>query len=401
MARSLAALLFLPLIAAHASQKPLTDLNLPVAGFVSLGDSYSAGIGTTSYPTTKDCRLGTGAYPYLLALDLLPSGPNSTSFQWLSCTGSTTTDILSSPSTPNTTQVDLISTSPTPSFATLSIGGNDLGFFPVLNACIFRFYSFSSGSCESALAAAEAAVESPEFGHKLRLIMAEILDTVKWEKHGDFVVTVTGYAKFFDAETEECEDTSLGVWWGVEGSKLTKELRGRINRLVEGVNGRIEQIVRETKRAVFVDVDGVWEGHRFCEKGVMEPDGGREGTWFFLPGGGDSNSTEGATAVRDGIGKREREVVERIVNDEECEERVKDWGEMALCRMAMAKRRDPGLRLKGDLVWEEAMWYVPTYYGKTFHPRSRGHEAIRDRIYEVWRDHGIKFRPLKEVGGGD
>jgi hypothetical protein len=33
--------------------------------------------------------------------------------------------------------------------------------------------------------------------------------------------------------------------------------------------------------AVYEDVDRVFEGHRFCEEGVVEPELGREGTWFF------------------------------------------------------------------------------------------------------------------------
>jgi hypothetical protein len=48
--------------------------------------------------------------------------------------------------------------------------------------------------------------------------------------------------------------------------------------------------------------------------------------------------------------------------------------------MAMAKHRDPTLRPAGG-----GMWYVPTYYGKTFHPRTLGHETIRDKIYKTWR----------------
>jgi len=45
-----------------------------------------------------------------------------------------------------------------------------------------------------------------------------------------------------------------------------------------------------------------------------------------------------------------------------------DWGEKALCYLAMAKARDPSLRLADDRAAASGMWYVPTYYGKTFHP---------------------------------
>src|SRR5688572_28187065 len=76
----------------------LSDGPTQVAGFASLGDSYSPGIGTPSDRPENDCRQGIGAYPHLLAADLLPLPPPSTNasippthpnFQWLSCTGST------------------------------------------------------------------------------------------------------------------------------------------------------------------------------------------------------------------------------------------------------------------------------------------------------------------------
>ena len=67
-------------------------------------------------------------------------------------------------------------------------------------------------------------------------------------------------------------------------------------------------------------------------------------------------------------------------------QRSGDWGELALCYMAMSKHEDPSLRFaREDAVGENSMWWVPTYYGKTFHPKSLGHEAIKKRIYEVWR----------------
>ncbi|KAK0645957.1 SGNH hydrolase-type esterase domain-containing protein [Cercophora newfieldiana] len=402
-----------------------------IPGFVALGDSYSAGIGTPiPGPKENNCRQGTGAYPFLLAADLnLLPNPNSTSpttntttpFQWLSCTGSLTTDLLSTSNPNSPSQIDTIALSPVPpAFATLSIGGNDLGFFDVLNACIFRFYSFYSGTCASALAASEAALLAPDFDLRLLLVLRETLDKVQWEKHPRFTITVTGYAKFFNAETEECDGVSLGVWWGgagvVRGPKLTKEVRGRMNGLVERVNAKIRRTVEGVnggfagmERVVFVDYDKEFEGHRFCEEGVKEPDYGREETWFFLPGGGDSgeggrppdgNGTEVALGERDGWLEEGSE----LVDVEKCLERAErggDWGERALCYMAVVKSRWPNERLVGEdltqrLPWEEVgttSWRAPTYYGKTFHPRSKGHEAIRDNVYEVWRQHGIKLGP--------
>lgn len=196
-------------------------------GFIALGDSYSSGIGTGldgHYLTSEgDCRHGQRGYPLLLHLDLNNASATNTSLQWLSCTGAVTTDLLSG-ATP-TSQIDAINTSQPLAYATLSIGGNDLGFFDVMNACIFRFYSWYSGTCDAALAASDAAVAAGAFERRLEVILQQVLDAVAWEKRPGFSVVVTGYARFFNDETPECDDMSLGVWWG--GPKLSRDIRTR------------------------------------------------------------------------------------------------------------------------------------------------------------------------------
>ncbi len=169
--------------------------------------------------------------------------------------------------------------------ATLSIGGNDLGFFDVMNACIFRFYSFYSGTCEAALAKAELAIESPDFEHRLFIVLLQILDKAHWEKRPGFSITVTGYARFFDADTALCDDCSMGVWWS--GPKLTRAIRNEMNALVLAVNIKLRRTVEAVNarftrpRVFFVTYDDEFEGHRFCEKNVTEPDYTRDDTWFF------------------------------------------------------------------------------------------------------------------------
>lgn len=419
-------------------------------GLISLGDSYSAGIGTRpnspllrgSDPTAAACRRGPGAYPYLLAQD---SSVNS-SFQWLSCTGSTTDDILSSPpSSPSfPSQIDRINTSLSPSFATLTISGNDLDFFSVLSACVFRFYGPWYGpSCSGALRRAEDMFSSPSNSSeenpgsslelRVRLILTETLTKIRWDKNPKFFVTVAGYAAFFNDETEICDGVSLGVWLGRPGlggvsrtgERLTREVRTRMNALVRKANELLERVAREVdgefwaagpaqykgdgetgeaeerenrrrrKKVVFVNYDTAFAGHRLCEPGVYEPDYERKETWFFLPGGVDVDQA-GQIYEHEGGGKEEDKVDEDdpLVDPEVClgrSGRSGDWGERALCLMARAKKGDPTLRPAEKVMAQpgDSMWFTPTYYGKTFHPRSAGHEAIRDKIYEVWEEHGL------------
>ncbi|KAM3488163.1 hypothetical protein MY3957_008528 [Beauveria namnaoensis] len=339
----------------------------PSSGFVALGDSYSAGIGTGINGSEVDCRLGSHAYPVLIRNDMMSyqnDCDKATTFQHLSCTGSTIQDVLAGG---DHSQVDLFNTTTSSDFALLSIGGNDLGFFDIMNSCIFRFYSLYSGTCEAALERSEAQVAGPEFDQHLRLLIMEILDRVLWEKRPWFTITVTGYARFFNADTPECDDYTLGMWW--HGPKLKQDLRRKMNRMVINVNRRLEQAIRTINeaftepRVLFVDYDDVFEGHRFCEPGVVEPDYLRNETWFFLVGGDDN---DGSTMPRKPLPPN------AALNDSE------------------------SLR-GGEMVGQNSMWYVPTYYGKTFHPRTKAHMAIRDRVYQTWRDMDIlSTQPLNE-----
>lgn len=397
--------------------------NRRARGFVALGDSYSAGIGTGTdgreLPSEGDCRHGVHAYPQLIHHDLNNATGLNMTFQWLSCTGAVTTDILSGGGDPTTHmqnkaqkpvgQVDMLNASLPLDFATLSVGGNDLGFFDVMNACIFRFYSFYSGTCEKALEAADAAVKSSAFEQRLAVILREVLDAVSWEKRAGFSISVTGYARFFDADTPGCDEMSLGVWYG--GPRLSRDIRGRMNALVDAANAKLRRTVVEADerfsgaarpRVLFVDYDDLFEGHRFCEEGVLEPAYNRTDSWFFLVGGPDNarnettwpNGTNGdPDSTRYSRGESILSPLSPLVDPHSCLPRAQergDWGELALCYMAMAKHRDPSLRPAYDgITPQNGMWWVPTYYGKTFHPRTLGHEAIRDRIYQVWKEHGL------------
>jgi SAGA-associated factor 73 len=310
--------------------------------------------------------------------DLIDSeGVNKTSFQFLSCTGSGTGDLLLGS---DQSQIGRLNTSLHADFALLSVGGNDLGFFDIMNSCIFRFYSFYSGTCEEALKRSEQQLASDDFENHLRLVITEILDRVHWERRPWFTITVTGYARFFNAETEACDDSSFGIWW--RGPKLKRELRQRMNDMVLSVNAKIRSSIDSvnagfaTPKVFFVDYDARFEGHRFCEEGVIEPDYQRNDTWFFLVGGLDNAETseEEDEIAAYGALRTPMPQDSPLVDPDTCLEVALasgDWGEMAVCYMAMAKRKDPTLRLaSGDVVSEQDMWYVPTYYGQTFHPVS-------------------------------
>lgn len=69
---------------------------------------------------------------------------------------------------------------------------------------------------------------------------------------------------------------------------MTRDRRDSVNRLVTLMNEHINAAVERTKTAwgsnsiTFVDYNHKFNGHRFCEPGVVEPDNKNENTWIFL-----------------------------------------------------------------------------------------------------------------------
>ena len=321
------------------------------------------------------------AYPKLVEDDLNRlhrRSDNTSSLQFLSCTGSTIEDVLSGTAQ---SQIDALNTTSEIDFALLSIGGNDLGFFEIMNSCIFRFYSFYSGTCADALSRSAEALASPKFEHRLRLAIMEILDIVQWEKRPWFTVFITGYARFFNDDTHDCDERSFGVWW--RGPKLKRGLRRRMNQMVVAVNEKIKDSIEtinadfSNPRVMFVDYDAAFEGHRFCEPNVTEPDYDRNETWFFLVGNNDNSVSNNTPAE---LWNPERlPVGSPLVDPKTCllpAEQSGDWGMLALCLMAKQAEENPALRTnRHNLSARNDMWYVPTYYGKTFHPVSKCPQA--------------------------
>jgi lysophospholipase L1-like esterase len=95
--------------------------------YVSLGDSYSAGQGLPGQ--IQPCGRAPGAYPALVAqrAGLIAS--------FHACNGATTADVLDEEQAPGTgRQIDAVTAEA--DIVTISIGGNDIGFSPVMTDCV-------------------------------------------------------------------------------------------------------------------------------------------------------------------------------------------------------------------------------------------------------------------------
>jgi lysophospholipase L1-like esterase len=232
--------------------------------YAALGDSYAAGDGAGSSRLLPNFDITCGrfdeAYPVQVANSTELQIPHE-DFQNLACGGASSVSILHS-------QVPKIGNS---DVVTITVGGNEVDFFVVLNACVHQFWP--SDSCEEEIAKTRSLIQSSSFLNNFNAMVAQAKKRVR----DDALLMLTGYAAFFNEQTEQCNNASFSK--KDPSNVLTTELRRDFNKMVRLVNDVI-RAAAEAHKATYVDVDRLFEGHRFCEEGVTEPSRSNK-TWFF------------------------------------------------------------------------------------------------------------------------
>ncbi len=150
---------------------------LPAAGnYVALGDSYSSGVGTGVYdPASGGCARSPLSSPPRWATEHHPA-----SFTFVACSGARIADVLS-------TQISALR--PDTDLVTITIGGNDAGFAPVLHICTT---ATSDHTCAALVDAAEIFV--------LFALPVRLAQTYAAIRHAapHAQVVVLGYPRLFD-----------------------------------------------------------------------------------------------------------------------------------------------------------------------------------------------------------
>jgi hypothetical protein len=134
-------------------------------------------------------------------------------------------------------------------------------------------------------------------GEALREHIRDILGNVNAKGMGQvptFQLLITGYAAFFNEDTTQCDGITFKrciapapLCWFDVSTTLTRKLRRNLNRLVTNLNARLAGIVKDFNTGagrvavIFVDYNKDFDGHRFCEVGVTEPDNDPTRSWFY------------------------------------------------------------------------------------------------------------------------
>ncbi|HEY6797225.1 MAG TPA: SGNH/GDSL hydrolase family protein [Kineosporiaceae bacterium] len=223
-----------------------------VGGYAALGDSFSAGVGTSAGEGAPAVGTGTGvdddgapcrrtalAYPVLWA-----GGHPGTRLSFLACSGARISTVRSR----QLPQVPRDST-----LITVTMGGNDVGFAAVVGVCAF---ASKDRACTLAMAVARV-VAMTDVPVQLALTLTAIK---AWAPRARLVVL--GYPRLFE----------LGPCPGTAPDVARRRALNDGTDLLDGVLARTSGLFGAT----FVDVRGRFAGHGLCA-----PDGQ---SWINGPG---------------------------------------------------------------------------------------------------------------------
>jgi len=192
--------------------------------YVALGDSYSSGVGAGG--TSGSCNESPNAYPALWAKANSPA-----SFTFAACSNATTSDVINS-------QLSSLSASTT--LVSITIGGNDVGFSSIMEACVLK----STSSCESAVSSAEKYASTTLPG-QLNKTLTDIRSHAPNAR-----IVVLDYPDFYD----------LSAWLCIGLSSADHQA---LDNGINDLDGVLQTAAADNGDA-FVDVRSQFSAHELC-----------------------------------------------------------------------------------------------------------------------------------------
>ena len=248
---------------------------------VALGDSYASGEGLGLYragtdTATNACHRSTLAYPELLSATRLS---RFRPLRSVACSGATTASLLA-PQPDTDAPAQLSALTRRTRAVTLTIGGNDIGFVPILRDCIYAPVDLpevkavvpGSPGCErrgdTQVTAATAGLAGVGPAAQLpgAVSLPAALDAIH-DRAPAARVYVTGYPRLVGTAFDERLGCQVGRLGQVPLLISPGDVRW-IRAKVDGLNAAIAASVRQARdagvRATYVDVADRFDGHEVC-----------------------------------------------------------------------------------------------------------------------------------------
>lgn len=238
-----------------------TGLAAPVVRWAALGDSYSAGTGSSSYlgaPNPPECRRSVQTYSYRVGGGGLWIGDRGEKIpldqpNLKACNGARVIDMYFTQHNAGaeTRQLDYVTRRTR--LVTLTLGGNDVGFVPRLRSCV-------TGNCSGAplVSAQEAAVLQDD--------LVRLYQTIRSQMRRNSMLVVLSYPAFLPNPDDPADPQPSVTRCPIVNTRIdTAELRRIYEAAVLVGNAAQSAAARlGDPRVKFVNVTELFRGHRIC-----------------------------------------------------------------------------------------------------------------------------------------
>ncbi|ORY07526.1 SGNH hydrolase-type esterase domain-containing protein [Clohesyomyces aquaticus] len=367
--------------------------------WTSLGDSYASGVGSTDYVDGGRCLRYNESYPILVNKDI-STGDHI--FNHAPCSGALHNEIAEwqlldekKNSGPNW-QYGPRPAFGNPSFATLTAGGDDIDFPGIIFNCIVDVSLWFGGptrrTCEDQRTYSWGRLQDPALVSNLTSLIQKIVEKGRSRPIGDkFKLYVTGYPKFFSAETRECDNVTFArsanpVDDGKEHPRMTLEVRQEFNNMSDTLNAAIRSAVSNNadKGVTFIDIekdnfgDDALKGHRYCEPGVKEPDPKNTELylWHYPYNDAKDDQSDPTVALLENS-------YNQVVGQLSAQDILNRWPNTVDMQNAMFDAV-PENGIQDKATSTTAGWDSIGFRARVFHPQVAYHRFIRDRIFSQY-----------------
>ncbi len=216
---------------------------------VALGDSYAAGTGSLGLAALLDqaCLRTAGGHPSAhlgVAAD-----------DYVACSGANTLTIGSQvPAAAGASKISL------------TIGGNDIGFVQVLQACLYAGGTAAPNCSQNPVIQALVAQGLNGLDQRVKMLLTSLKDVAPMAD-----IYLAGYPQFFADFSGTCQ---VGLLPDPQTGSATRVLVAKkdavwLNGAIRSVNRQLRTAVQEARAAgvavVFVNADAAFATHRFCD----------------------------------------------------------------------------------------------------------------------------------------
>jgi hypothetical protein len=182
------------------------------------------------------------AYAYQMTIDTSWKESGKLDLQFKGCSGSQLVDIVQGR--------QQLKQAGNPTFVVMTVGGKNARLAAIINACIYRanpagnygpaFHADPNGegTCKKALFEARNYIDK-SLGSDLISTLDGIFAYASEQRNPEFWLYVTGYAHFFNTDTNDCDDWTFQVFIDPFTDRetnvafLRKSLRSEMNNLME------------------------------------------------------------------------------------------------------------------------------------------------------------------------